>query len=334
MQDAKAGKDGTVSAAGPWEFAGIQDVYFAAVFLPKPPGAPVDIRTFSDTVPVASGAQQQEMHVGASVGGAAVNDFALFVGPKDIDLLRSVDPKLSQIVQWGWFGFIAKPLFLALNWVNDHWVQNYGWSIVLVTIAINILLLPLKLSSLKSAKKMSGLQPRIQAINEKYKNVGLKDPKKQQQNEELMALYKEAGVNPLGGCVPLIIQLPFLYAFYTVLTVSTEMRGARWLWVTDLSQPEQLAIHILPLLLIATQFVLQKMTPAAPGQDPTQQKMMLFMPLLFGFMFYSMSSGLVLYWLTGNVVGILQQWVINRLTPAPAVAPPAAPPVSGKRTRK
>lgn len=331
VNDAKAAKDGPVTALGGYEFAGIEDTFFAAVFLPRQPGAPVEIRTLSDTVPVANGVQQQEAHVGAAVGGAGVNEYSLFVGPKDIDLLKTVDPKLAQIVNWGWFGIIAKPIFMVLNWTNDQYVHNYGWSIVLVTIMINILLLPLKYSSLKSAKKMQALQPRIQAINEKYKGIGLKDPKKQQQNEEMMALYKEAGVNPLGGCLPLVIQLPFLYAFYTVLTVSIEMRGARWLWVNDLSQPEQWAIHLLPILLIVTQFLLQKMTPAAPGQDPTQAKMMMFMPLLFGFMFYSMSSGLVLYWLTTNVVGILQQWVINRMTPAPAVAPPAP---TNKRTRR
>jgi YidC/Oxa1 family membrane protein insertase len=135
-----------------------------------------------------------------------------------------------------------------------------------------------------------------------------------------MELYKKHGVNPLGGCLPMLLQLPFFIAFYTVLTVAIELRGAGWLWVSDLSRPETLAIRILPVVLIATQFLMQKMMPASPGMDPTQQKMMMIMPLALGFMFYYQSSGLVLYWLTGNVVGIAQQWVTNKLMPTPAVA--------------
>ncbi len=131
-----------------------------------------------------------------------------------------------------------------------------------------------------------------------------------------MELYKKEGVNPMGGCLPMLIQLPILYAFYKVLNVTIELRGAHWLWVTDLSQPEKLPIHILPLIMIVSQFVMQKMTPN-PGMDPSQAKMMMFMPLMFGFFFYNFSSGLVLYWLTSNLVGIVQQWMVNRTMPAP-----------------
>ena len=169
-------------------------------------------------------------------------------------------------MDFGWFAILAKPLFLALNWVNDKYVHNYGWSIVVVTIVINFLLLPLKFSSLKSMKKMQVLQPQIAAINEKYKNIGIRDPKKAEQNQEMMALYKRNGVNPMGGCMPLALQIPFFIAYYKVLSVSIEMRGAHWLWVTDLSQPETLAIHILPILMIGTQFLLQKMTPTTTGR--------------------------------------------------------------------
>jgi YidC/Oxa1 family membrane protein insertase len=179
---------------------------------------------------------------------------------------------------------------------------------VLVTVAINFLLLPLKISSLKSMKKMSILQPQIKAINAKYAGLSLRDPKKTQQNQEIMDLYKKHGVNPTGGCLPMILQIPFFFAFYKVLSVAIEMRGAEWLWVTDLSQPEHLPIRILPVAMIVTQFILQKMTPATSA-DPTQQRVMLLMPLMLGFMFYGVSSGLVLYWLTGNLGGIAQQWV-------------------------
>ena len=318
-QDSGAAKDGPVTNSGTFSFAGIQDTYFAAVFLPAENRA-TQIRTFSDTVANQPNTEE-EPHVGAAVGGEGRNQFSLFVGPKDVDLLRRIDPKLEQVVDFGWFSFIAKPLFLAMHWLNARYVHSYGWSIVLLTIAINFLLLPLKLSGMKSMRKMSALQPQIQAINEKYKNVSIRDPRKAEQNQEVMDLYKRNGVNPLGaGCMPLLLQIPFFFAFYKVLSVSIEMRGANWLWVSDLSQPETIAIRILPLAMIATQFFLQKMTPPTPGADPTQQKMMLFMPLVMGFMFYGVPSGLVLYWLTSNVVGILQQGFINRMMPVPVPA--------------
>jgi YidC/Oxa1 family membrane protein insertase len=272
------------------------------------------------------------------VGGSGENRFSLFVGPKDIDVLRSVNPKLEQVVDFGWFSIIAKPLFLSLNWVSNRWVHDYGWSIVVVTIIINFLLLPLKYTSLKSMKKMQLLQPQIAAINEKYKGIGLRDPRKAEQNQEVMELYKKHGVNPMGGCMPMILQIPFFFAYYKVLTVAIEMRGAKWLWVTDLSQPEHwwtvngFDIRLLPIVMLATQFITQKMTPSTSA-DPTQQRMMLMMPLVMGFMFYGMSSGLVLYWMTGNVVGIAQQWFFNRGA-APLPAPAPAPKAKTKRTAR
>jgi YidC/Oxa1 family membrane protein insertase len=237
------------------------------------------------------------------------------------------------VVDWGWFFFIAKPLFQSLNYVNDKWVHNYGWSIVVVTILINTLLLPLKVANVKSMKKMSALQPQVKEIQNKYANLPMRDPRRQQQQAEMMDLYKKHGVNPLGGCVPMLLQFPFLFAFYKVLTVAIEMRGASWLWVTDLSQPENLAIRVLPLATIATQFVIQRMTPAQPGADPQQQRIMQFMPLMFIFIFYSVASGLVLYWLTGNVVGIAQQWLLNKAmhVDQPAVAVKAPEPQKKKK---
>lgn len=325
-KDVSAAKNGPVTDAGNFSFAGIQDTYFAAVALPKD-GRAIQVRTLSDSVPLANGGKE-EPRVGAAVGGSGSNQYALFVGPKDVDLLRRIDPKLEQVVDFGWFSFIAKPLFLAMHWLNNKYVHNYGWSIVLLTILINFLLLPLKISGMKSMRRMSSLQPQIQAINERYKNVGIRDPRKAEQNQEVMALYKKHGVNPLGaGCMPLLLQIPFFFAFYKVLSVSIEMRGANWLWVSDLSQPENLAIRILPLAMIGTQFFLQKMTPPTPGADPTQQKMMLMMPLVMGFMFYGVSSGLVLYWLTGNLVGIIQQWFINKSMPLPQPVETKASPV-------
>jgi len=268
---------------------------------------------------------KEDPHVGVAIGGGWRQQFRLFTGPKDVDLLRSVDPRLEQVVDWGWFGFLAKPLFLTLSWTNDRVVHNYGWSIVMVTVLINFVLLPLRLKSMKSMKKMQALQPEIAVIQAKYKGLSLRDPKKAQQNQEMMALYKKHGVNPMGGCLPMVLQIPFFIAFYKVLMVAIEMRGANWLWVTDLSQPEHLPIRILPVAMVISQFVMQKMTPTTSA-DPTQRKMMLFMPLVFGFMFYQFQSGLVLYWLASNSVGIAQQWLINKMTPAAAVLAPAPAP--------
>jgi YidC/Oxa1 family membrane protein insertase len=326
VKDAKSAKDGPVDFVGNYSFAGLDDRFFAFVLLPQD-NTSTQVRVVKDDVPAAPGGKE-EMRAGVLVGGDSLNRFEMFVGPKDVDLLRKVDPKLQQLIDWGWFGIIAKPIFLALHWLNDNWLHNYGWSIVLITVIINLLLLPLRFTSMKSQRKMQKLQPQIAVINAKYKGLSLRDPKKAEQNAEIMELYKKEGANPMSGCLPMFIQLPILYAFYKVLTVTIELRGAHWLWVTDLSQAELLPIHILPIVMVITQFIQQQMTPS-PGVDPSQAKMMKFMPLMFGFFFYSMSSGLVLYWLTSNLVGILQQWLVNRHMPMPAPVP--APKLAPKK---
>ncbi len=333
VRDSKAGRNGPVTEYGTYSFAGLQDNYFATVLLPAP-GTPLEVRTLSDAV-AGPGHTKEEPYVGAAVGGGWRQQFRLFVGPKDIDLLRQIDPRLEQVVDWGWFGFLAKPLFWLLSLTNDRLVHSYGWSLVLVTVLINFALVPLKLKSMKSMKRMQALQPEVQAIQARYKGLTLRDPKKAEQNQEMMALYKKHGVNPMGGCLPMVLQIPFFFAFYKVLVVAIEMRGASWLWVTDLSQPEHLPIRILPIAMVVSQFIMQKMTPTTTA-DPMQQKMMMFMPLVFGFMFYQFQSGLVLYWLTSNVVGIAQQWFINKTTPAVGMppAPVKAPPKKGPKGRR
>ncbi len=333
MKDAK---NGPVTDSGNYAFAGLEDDFFAAVALPVDSSS-LEVRTYSDGVTV-KGEEKPVQFVGAGLATGPQNDLSLFVGPKDLEILKSVNPKLSQIINWGFFGVIAKPLFIWLNYTKDHWTNNYGWAIVLVTLIINLALFPFRLTSLKSARKMQRLQPQIQAIKAKYKNVGLRDPRKAEENQEVMALYKSEGVNPVGGCLPMLVQLPFFYAFYRVLDIAIQLRHAPWLWVPDLSSAETLPIHLLPIILIATQFFSQRLTPAA-GVDPNQQKMMMFMPLMFGFMFYYASAGLVLYWLTGNVMGIAQQLIINRFMPtappAPAIAAaPSATKAPVKRTVK
>jgi len=321
-KSSKSGADG-VPSAGTFSFAGLADTYFAAVFLPEN-NARTEVVSFGDTVRTPL-EEKTLPYSGVAVSDGGANRFEVFVGPKDVDLLRSINPKLEQVVDFGWLGVLAKPLFLAVNWLNDHAVHNFGWAIVLVTVAINFALFPLKLTNMKSMRKMQALKPQIDAINAKYKNVGLRDPKKAEQNQEVMDLYKKYGVNPMGGCVPMALQIPFFIAFYKVFTVSVEMRGAPWLWVHDLSQPEQIPIKILPLTMIASQFIMQKMTPQAGG-DPNQQKMMMFMPLIFGIMFYNFPSGLVLYYLTSNLVSMGQQYFFNQTEVAQAAARSVAPP--------
>jgi YidC/Oxa1 family membrane protein insertase len=330
-QNATAASKGPIQESGTFSFAGITDAYFAAVFLPAAEDAMRET-VFTDTVPIPSAPKPIALS-GIALSDGDANQFRLFVGPKDVDLLKSIDPKLEQLIDFGWLSLLSKPLFLIVNWANDQVVHNFGWSIILVTVVINFALFPLKLSSMKSMRKMQALKPQIDAINAKYKGLSVRDPKKSEQTEETMGLYKKHGVNPMGGCLPMVIQLPILYAFYRVFSVSVEMRGASWLWVGDLSQPEHTAIKLLPIIMIATQFLTQKMMPQ-PGADPAQQKMTMFMPLIFGFMFYNFPSGLVLYYLTSNLVGIGQQWFFNHTDTARAAALSVEPPAKKKIGKK
>jgi YidC/Oxa1 family membrane protein insertase len=329
--DPKAAKNGPVTSEGNYAFAGVEDKYFTAAFLPASP-APVKLVTLADPVPTTANTKE-EPHIGMGISRSGQNSFEVFVGAKDLDILRQVNPQLVKIVDFGWFSFLAKPLFLALHYVNDKWVHNYGWSIIIVTIFINFLLFPLKLSNLKSMKKMQALQPQVAAINEKFKGISMRDPRAQQKNEEMMALYKKHGANPMGGCLPMVIQIPFFIAFYKVLSMSIELRHAHWLWVTDLAAPEHLPIHILPIAMIITSFIQQKMTPTTTA-DPNQQRMMLMMPLVMGFFFYQLASGLVLYYLTVNLVGIAQQWFFNKTVTIADMPQPVAPVKKNGKNRR
>jgi YidC/Oxa1 family membrane protein insertase len=324
---AKSAKNGPAASDGSFSFAGIDDQYFTAAFLP-PANTPLQTTTFDDVVPSQFNASE-EAYPGVAVGGATRNQLELYIGPKEISALHRVNPKLDGIIEWGWFGIIAKPLFMVLHFINDQWVHNYGWAIIILTLFINLALFPLKLTNLKSMRKMQLLQPEMAKITEKYKGVGMNSPRAAEKQQETMDLYKKHGVNPMGGCLPLLIQMPFLYAFYRVIAVTVELRHADWLWVGDLSQPEHFAIRVLPLIMVVTSFMVQRMTPVPAGGDPSQAKMMQFMPLMYLFLFWNASSGLVLYWLTGNVVGIGQQWFFNKT--AVPVKVPAQITQKGKR---
>ena len=301
---------------GSYSYAGIDDLFFAAVFLPAGESSELRLESRAVQLEAVNGGDKQPF-AAMAVGGREKNQLQAFVGPKKFLLLTSIQQELGEIIDFGSIlGVLAKPLFFMLVWTHDNVVGNYGWAIIFVTFVINLALFPLKWKGSGSMKKMQALQPLVKQINEKYKGLKMNDPKKQKQNEEMMALYKKHGVNPMGGCLPMVIQLPFFICFYRVLTVAIEMRQAEWLWVADLSQPEQMAIRILPLAMVASQFWMQSMTPT-PGGDPTQMRLMKFMPLMMGFFFYGFSSGLVLYWLTSNLVGVGQQLLLNRLPSDP-----------------
>ncbi|MBW1786757.1 MAG: membrane protein insertase YidC [Deltaproteobacteria bacterium] len=245
-------------------------------------------------------------------------DFILYFGPRDLGILRQLGMKLERAVNFGWTDIIAKPLLYALRFFNQY-LGNYGLSIILLTILIKILFWPLTHKSYKSMKEMQKLQPRMAKLREKYKG------NKEQLNKELMGLYKTYKVNPMGGCLPMVIQIPVFFALFRILGNSIELRQAPFiLWINDLSAPDRLfnfpfsipfmsppyGIPILTLLMGASMFLQQKMSPK-PG-DPTQAKLMMFLPIIFTFMFINFPSGLVLYWLVNNLLSIGQQYRINK----------------------
>ncbi|HRR14888.1 MAG TPA: membrane protein insertase YidC, partial [Thermoanaerobaculia bacterium] len=245
-----------------------------------------------------------------------------FWGGKEYDRLTALPYGLEKSVRWGMFGFLARPLLWGLHWLHDHAVGNWGWAIVLMTIVLKIVLLPLTLTGYSSMQKMQRLNPKIQAIRERYRpklrdKQGRMNPEAQRQmNEEVMALYKAEGVNPAGGCLPMLLQIPVFFAFYSVLSTSVELWHAPWIgWIHDLSAKDPL--YVLPIVMGVTQFVQQKMTPAAA--DPMQRRMFQLFPVIFLIFSLQFPSGLVLYWLVNNLLTIAQQAIQN------AVKTPAAP---------
>ena len=320
----------------PLQIAGLEDRYFAGIFLPDSPdeGFQLGRRTWTPTDYTGKDSDKPSP-IFAELGEEQAKPlaFRMFVGPKNLDVLRAEKPPLDSLVDFGFFAFIGKPLFLGLRFIYEHWVHNYGWAIVILTVFINFALFPLKLKSIRSGQEMQRIAPLVKSIQDKYKNLKFNDPKKARMNEEMMKLYKEHGVNPLGSCLPMALQLPFLWGFYRMLDVPIELRHAPWiLWITDLSAPDKfhpfgIPLPILPTVMIISMFIMQKMTPVATA-DPAQQRMMMLMPLVVGFMFFNLASGLVLYFLTANIVGVLQQLLINKLMPMPQTTP-----VPATRTR-
>lgn len=318
----KKAKDGEL-IPGPLMFAGLEDNFFAGAFFPD---SPQDVFGFSSQSWTPSGWKGKEAPASllAMVGSSQPEPLSLrlYIAPKELDVLKAGNPALESLVNFGWFSIIAKPLFLAMRWTYEHVIHNWGWVIVLLTVVINLLFFPLKLKSIRSAQAMQKVAPIVKQINDKYKQYKFNDPRKQKAQQEIMKVYNEHGVNPLGGCLPMVGQLPIIYAFYEVLETSIAMRHSPWiLWVKDLSVPDPL--YILPILAIVLSFLMQKMTPM-PSVDPAQQRMMMIAPLAVGFIFFYEAAGLTLYYFIYCLMGILQQLVINRMAPPPPKTSPPA----------
>jgi YidC/Oxa1 family membrane protein insertase len=286
-------------------FAGLEDNYFLAVLIPRQ-RASAEVRP----VPVKDPSGKATPLITAAISGSGVLETRAYFGPKDVEVLESLNLGLERTVDFGWYSILARPLLWGLRRVFG-WVGNYGLAILLVTLVIRILLFPLMQKSYVSMKKMQKLAPKMNAIRDKYKRSKTDAAQRQKMNEELMKLYQAEGYNPMSGCFPILLQLPILVAFYNVLSKTIELRHAPFvLWIRDLSAVDH--TYVLLILMIASMYVQQAMTPSTA--DPTQKKIFMMMPFLWGFFLKDMPSGLVLYWLYSNVLTIAQQMIINRMS--------------------
>ena len=319
---------GGATINGPIQWAGVGDAFFAAVFLPDAPDT-ATLASLHTELDVAKTIHRTGFGSGSPatkpimipVLGAAIGDTSgpvstrVYVGPKAISVLKAVKaanngPNLESIVDFGFFGVIGKYLFISLQYIHSAGVTNWGWAIIILTILINILMLPFRIKTMQNGLKMQRIQPQMNAIKERYKKYKATDPKKTEMNAEIMKLQKDNGVNMFGGCIPTLITLPLLYAFYGMLPRVVELRHAHWLWIPDLQNPDPW--HILPIVMVISQFLVQWYTPS-PGVDAQQQKLMAFtMPAISGWFTWYYGAGLALYWAVGNFIGIIQQGVMNR----------------------
>ena len=304
---------------GAVRFAGVEEHYFVVAAMPQ--SAQRSQVTYSAaTLPVPNRTDIQRTFIAFSVQpnpgtapGQSVQ-MPFFLGPKDFDKLKMADVELVRAIDFGMFRVIVTPLLTALKSINKY-VGNYGWSIIILTIIINVLLFPLRHRSMVSMKKMQALQPEVKAIQDRYAKYKVTDPERQKMNSEMLALYKQKGVNPTSGCVPMLLTFPILLALYNLISFSVELRGAPFVgWIHDLSTKDP--TYVWPILMGGTMFWQQKMMPT--NADPVQQKIFLLLPVIFTVMFLNMPSGLVIYWLTSNLLTVGQQYVTNRIVAAPA----------------
>jgi YidC/Oxa1 family membrane protein insertase len=303
-------------------YLGVEDQYFLALLRSASPEVPeVGLERFQ---PADAEALQPIPRAGLPY--AAPVD--IYVGPKRAEDLTAADPGLSAVIDYGFFSVLARPLLGILLWIQGY-VGNFGWSIVLMTALINMALFPLRLKQQLSMLKMQKIQPQMRTLQDRYKKLKPNDPRRQEVQAEMMGLYQKNGVNPLGGCLPLLLQMPIFFAIFQLLQGAIELRQAPWLlWISDLSVYDP--YYVLPVLMGVSMMASQRLTPTA--MDPAQARMMMFMPLLFMVFMVRAQSGLVLYWLTSQMIGVGQQVLISRYwgpdrgAPAAARSLPAEPP--------
>lgn len=339
-----------LALGGAVDWAGVGDTYFAMVAVPQQRTEGLEYRTTMAEHTVAVNGQQVKQakylitaYVPVSTDGVPT---VLYVGPKDHYLLDDANKTIGQavgrqidlegMIDYGFLSWMSRPLAVPILWCIKFLYKltnSYGIAIILFTIVIYSLFFPLKWRSSKAMKKAAKMAPRMKELQEKMKGMKKTDPKLKELQIEQMRLMKEG--NPLGGCLPLLIQMPFLFALYRAITISIDFRQASFLWIPDLSAPEPTAIHILPILMAGSLMVLQLITPA-PSADPVQRKMMAIgMPLLMLWMLWSAPAGLLVYWLVGNLVGFGQQFIINRLTKTEDdEQPPAGKKAETRSTKK
>ena len=307
---------------GQFSFAGVDNHYFLAAALMANGEAEVAYRNVPLPPRVPDGSPRELIAFTLRVPEAALADLPFFLGPKVFESLESAHPALVQAVDFGWLGWLVVPLHRSLTWIHGY-VGNWGWSIIVLTVLVNIIILPLRHKSVVSMRKMQELQPEMKAIQERYGHLKATDPDKGKMNQEIMQLYRDRGANPVSGCLPMVLTFPVLFAFFSLLRAAVEIRGEPFIgWITDLTQYDP--YYITPIVMGASMVWQQRLTPSQA--DPMQQRIMMLMPVIFTFMFLRMPSGLVIYWLTSNIFGIGQTVLTNRIIgppPVRTVRPPA-----------
>ncbi|MFC5861140.1 membrane protein insertase YidC [Acidicapsa dinghuensis] len=318
------GVSGGATYDGSYDYAAAIDLYFAAAFMPNAPTQTTVVTLHNQVQAPKDATNPNGDKFPSPVLGVAVGDTSgvintrLFAGPLQFDTLAdthtmaangtTTGEDLKPLIQFGYLKIIAEPLFLLLRFVKGF-VGNWGWAIIIVTLVFNLLMLPTRVMMMKSSLKMQRIQPKMDAIKRKYANLKATDPKRAEMQSEQMKLYKEEGINMYGNCLPMLVQIPLFYGYYRVLLNVIELRQASWGWLPNLAVADPL--HILPIVIIASMFLVQIMTPS-PGMDPQQRRMMAFMmPAIFGFSMWNFSSGLALYWATGNLLNLGLQYGIN-----------------------
>jgi YidC/Oxa1 family membrane protein insertase len=329
-------KDVYVTTADRILWAAVSNQYFATILTPQEVtgtqvwAVPVDLPTEDGQAPLkAIAGALQVPGFSLTPGESKSISFAIYAGPKEFTRLAKLPNDQAEIMNFGWAKWVSETLLVVMNTLHA-WVRNYALAIIIMTIIIRSLLWPLQNAATKSMRKMAKLSPIMNELREKYKD----DP--QRMNQETMKLYKEYGVNPFGGCLPMLVQIPIFFGFYGMLDKAIELRNSSFLWVRDLSQPDTvfhvagIPINILPLVMAATQIWQMNITPKTG--DPAQQRMLLFMPLIFLFICYNYASGLALYWTVQNLFFVAQMYLTRNQVDAPLVKVAKSPAIAKRRS--